>query len=443
MIPIRCMIMYLPLLISLLSCYSDAQQPLSKIPAGPIQPPPANPAQPPQPSPAPLEPSSPLPLSPAPAIPTGSQTTSMTTKIILGQVKMNAALLTCAAIIEPMSCQNPLFFGTGPLAYNELVLMKGNDAKPPTTPPPGGKPAVPPSAQQVNDFRYGWITEQTIIDIKARGFNSIKIKFGFWLVGEYKEFSSPRDFIEQIMRWTDKHDIGVYLTYAAVFGCQNFQPVANCPNNLIEWGVEPNRQKNIDTIVKVWELFKSHPSLMAINPLYEPSLLGANNIMLTSYYTDIMTILQKSNFDRLFVISPLGEKRFDDIEIKTWCESAKKMPNILISMSSYLYWEAAFDSEKKLEDEINRRGDFLSKNKDCNIIVDEWSVALKVQMTQGKLGELAEKQQQAYDKASKGTVYGPFNTTTVPNVPDIFSYTSVVDNGIIKGTPVLSPFVAK
>lgn len=136
------------------------------------------------------------------------------------------------------------------------------------------------------------------------------------------------------------------------------------------------------------------------------------------------------------MISPLVKKRFDENDIKEWCEFVKDKPRVLISESSYFYWEAAFDTEKKVSDEIARRGKVLAANKDCPLIVDEWSMAFKLDLSKTKLQALAKQQQEAYSNALNGTVFGPFKTTTEPSEVDNFSYTSLIEQGILQSTSV-------
>lgn len=130
------------------------------------------------------------------------------------------------------------------------------------------------------------------------------------------------------------------------------------------------------------------------------------------------------------------EKRFDENDIKEWCGFVKDKPRVLISESSYFYWEAAFDTEKKISDEIARRGKILATNKDCSLIVDEWSMGFKLDLSKKKLQALAKQQQEAYSNALNGTVFGPFKTTTNSNEVDNFSYTSLIKQGILQSTSV-------
>lgn len=272
------MIMYLPFFISLLSCYIYAKQDGDEWPTV-------------DPTASTKEPSR----------------NSMAYKIINGEVKMNAVLFTCAAIHEPSSCRMPTVLGQRPLAYNERVFMEKEPGGPPTSAPPM-KGSVPPAeynpTELLDELRDNWITEETFKAIKAQNFNAVKIKFGFWLVEPEENFISPETFMHRIMRWAAVYDLGVYLSFAGVVGCQNFQPVANCPNDAIGWGDGGYLLKNIQTIEIIADRYIAYKSFIGINLLYEPSVLGTTNTMLKSYYTQVIESLQKVKYDRLVMISP-------------------------------------------------------------------------------------------------------------------------------------------
>nr|CCA20681.1 putative exo1 [Albugo laibachii Nc14] len=412
MIPIRRMVLYLPFTIFLFASYIGAElngagQNDVYGGSGPL----ADPAQ-------------------------GQPKDSMAFKIIKGSVPMNAVTFHCVGIFEPSFCKVSSVI-SDELAVNELAFLR----KRPTvyhkedpitrdkTPIPSSEPTD--RRKFITDVRSVWITEETIVAIKKLGFNSMKLSFGYWVVDTKSGFSSPQEFVDNVMKWASLYDLGVFLAFAAAPGCQNLHPITNCESTVPEWQNEFNRKQSIEVIKKVTGVYKKYTSFMAIGLLHEPSTEGINNEILALYYTEAIRALQDLKFGGLVMINPLVEKRFDSADIKFWCGFVAKQPFVWVAISSYLYWDA-LDTEEQLTKEIFRRASFFRDNKACHIFVDEWSVALKPNLSKDKLQALAANQLSAYSEASKGMIYGPFRTTTDKKDTALFSYESAVAQGILR-----------
>nr|CCA25979.1 hypothetical protein ALNC14_121230 [Albugo laibachii Nc14] len=348
-----------------------------------------------------------------------AQKKTMASSIIDGTVKMNAVTVTCGAILESGICRVPDIINDSPPAYNELAFMtKLGRSK-------------DDAIKLVENLRFKWISQETIISIKRLGFNCIKIKFGYWLLDANLDFSSPKKLIHDVMNWATQHDLGVFLSFAAVPGCQNLEPVANCPFTSAYWGNEENVKRSTEFIVKVTKEYKMHTSFMAIGLLYAPSSgAGITNGMLFPYYAATISALRELKFAGLIMIDTLAEKRFDNDDVLAYCKFVAGLPSVWIAMSSYLYWDE-LRTEEQITNKVFDREQFLQINEGCPIFIDEWSMAFKAELTKDQLTKVANKQQLAYDRASKGVIFGPFSTTTVETDVDYFSYTSLVNEQII------------
>nr|CCA17747.1 hypothetical protein ALNC14_038900 [Albugo laibachii Nc14] len=340
--------------------------------------------------------------------------------IIRGVVPMNGVTLPCLAIFEPWICQG--FASTKNLRaetlYNEVTFMASMETS--------------AAIHLLSDLRDKWIAKQTIMDIKKLGLNAVKLKVGYWLVeGSNSKFADAKKYVDNVMRWAEEYNIGVYLSLAAVPGCQNLQPVANCPNDKLDWTLDGNIKRTVEIIKAIATEYKKFKSFLALSLIYEPTERGIDNRKLEYLYNTVIQDLQVQGFDRLIMISPLLERRFNVDDAKFWCEFALARRNVAISISSYLYWDL-LETEEKITTEVKKRGDFLKANLKCPIVVDEWSMATRLDLTPEQRVTLAENQRMAYGAARNGSFYGPFQTSFLQDKYDGFSYKSQVDFKIIK-----------
>ncbi len=115
-----------------------------------------------------------------------------------------------------------------------------------------------------------FITAEDLDWLAAHGINTVRLPIGHWLFGDRKPYFGSIDVLDEVMRQIAERRLGVILDLHTAPGCQNGFDNGGI-EGVMDWHRSAeNIDRTLETIERIAEHFRDHPTLVGIELLNEP-----------------------------------------------------------------------------------------------------------------------------------------------------------------------------
>lgn len=180
-------------------------------------------------------------------------------------------------------------------------------------------------------FRDNFIREDDLKNVALMGANSIRVPFNYRLIETkpFFYFEEGFSYLEKILLWAQKYNLGVILDMHAAPGAQNCDWHSDSRGNALFWEKEQYRKRSCAIWEMIADRFKGMDSLLGYDILNEP-VLGKKSI----------DILKRFYRKAIKQIRAIDKKRLIFLEGDMWAQHIGFLKdlideNICISIHAY------------------------------------------------------------------------------------------------------------
>lgn len=200
-----------------------------------------------------------------------------------------------------------------------------------------------------------WFTEEDFREIRAIGFNSVRLPIGYWNVIEdpYGRYA-PRNLTLslQYIDWTfdvaQKYGLSVLLDLHGMPGSQNGQDHSGCSYSIVgqpQW-TEP---RNVDLSLRAIEAmairYGNRTNLMGFELMNEPSqrMSQTNHSLMRRYYEDAYRVIRRHSPATFVIFNELYEDCYD-----VWDDLMREPEYYNVMADFHLYdWQGPYNDETR------------------------------------------------------------------------------------------------
>ncbi len=219
-------------------------------------------------------------------------------------------------------------------------------------------------------WRLNYVTEQTIIDLKRRGYNSVRVPFHynlFWQNGAVSNAGFV--YIDNLVRWCKAQNVHILLDMHAAPGYQNTgdhsdnsDSNANQPRDSVKfWD-----GNNVSIASKIWahiaNYYKNEPIIWGYDLLNEPVLQAGREYELAASMIAIRNAIRQVDNNHIIVVE--GHWWASQLQFLDWTNPTTQAAtgvrtrwdnNLVLETHHYVFGNAGGIAELYLRDDITNR----------------------------------------------------------------------------------------
>lgn len=174
------------------------------------------------------------------------------------------------------------------------------------------------TAQAVQAHRASFVTEEDFRKIRAHGFNSVRIPFGYWIVtgpANGDAFVGPGlEFLDRALEWCQKHGLQALLDLHGAPGGESGEKP--CGRERKEWEWQQWRLgESIEVLKIISQRYKGHAAVTGISVCNEPSEKVPSDV-LCNFYDEAVRTIRAAGMppDEVSIILPVYRtERLDEV----------------------------------------------------------------------------------------------------------------------------------
>lgn len=200
-----------------------------------------------------------------------------------------------------------------------------------------------------------WITEQDFQEIRAIGFNSVRLPVGYWnLIPDPYGRYAPRNltlslqYIDWAFDAASRHGLSVLLDLHGMPGSQNGQDHSGCSYSIVgqpQWTEPRNVDLSLRAVEAMAARYGSRPNLMGFELMNEPSqrMSQTNHSIMRRYYEDAYRIIRRHSQSAFVVFNELYEDCYD-----VWDDVLREPEYYNVMADFHLYdWQGPYNDETR------------------------------------------------------------------------------------------------
>jgi glucan 1,3-beta-glucosidase len=250
----------------------------------------------------------------------------------------------------------------------------------------------------------------------------VRLPVGYWIFGGYEPFAPTVSYVDKAFAWAQKHGLAVLLDLHAVPGSQNGK-VHSGRIGTVDWPNGNNLEQTMAVLTQLVERYGSHPALLGISLLNEPSPAIPARLLQAFYEQAYASLREHCSPDAWIVFS-------DGFKPRKWRKRlpAQNYPGLYIDTHQYQIY-TWYDKLMSTLLHVWRARILLRRKlariaRSHPLIVGEWSLALPAGRSAS--AEYAQAQLRAFESSSAW-----FYWTYKTEYGSAWSYRDCVARGLI------------
>lgn len=153
--------------------------------------------------------------------------------------------------------------------------------------------------RRIEKHRQTFVTEHDFEWLASHGINLVRIPVGYWLFEKIDGFTPTVQYLDDAMRWAEKHGVKVLIDLHAVRGSQNGQDHSGRVGETQWFKSHKNITQTVRLLEQIAHRYKHSSALWGIELLNEPAVKNIRGYLtLLAYY--------RSSYKKLAKILPVG-----------------------------------------------------------------------------------------------------------------------------------------
>jgi len=200
-----------------------------------------------------------------------------------------------------------------------------------------------------------WITEDDFKEIRAIGFNSVRLPIGYWNVIEdpYGRYA-PRNltlslhYVDWAFDAAHRHGLNVLLDLHGMPGSQNGQDHSGCSYSIVgqpQWTEPRNVDLSLRAIEAMAARYGNRSNLMGFELMNEPSqrMSQTNHSIMRRYYEDAYRVIRRHSQSAFVIFNELYEDCYD-----VWDDMMREPEYYNVMADFHLYdWQGPYNDETR------------------------------------------------------------------------------------------------
>eukprot|EP00929_Paragymnodinium_shiwhaense_P113457 TRINITY_DN81749_c0_g1_i1.p1 TRINITY_DN81749_c0_g1~~TRINITY_DN81749_c0_g1_i1.p1 ORF type:complete len:489 (-),score=80.39 TRINITY_DN81749_c0_g1_i1:304-1770(-) len=263
--------------------------------------------------------------------------------------------------------------------------------------------------------RSAHVTRETIGEIASRGFNAVRVPFGYWIVSgathDDPYLGPDIEKLDDIVEWTEEFGLQVLLDLHGNPGGESEEKP--CGRAKATWKFEDWRlDEAIDVLKQVASRYQDKRHVTGIQVCNEPSRERIDPKKLIRHYVRCVDAVRSAGMpaERVSVVCPLyfqGDKKekFLD-EWMLLCTQSKTLDGAVLDFHLYFFGDWACENRHGSVHEQARKAAEELSTRIPAAVVGEWSAPFYKCGKKARMSEFLQVQQQLYtEHATHGDFY--------------------------------------
>ncbi len=133
---------------------------------------------------------------------------------------------------------------------------------------------MPGAKKRIDAHRHAFVREADFKWLAAHGVNLVRIPVGYWLFENTDGYSASVTYLDDAMRWAEKHGLNVLIDLHGVRGSQNGFDNSGKTGKAAWFSDRSAQNEALELLVRIAERYKDSPALWGIELLNEPLARG-------------------------------------------------------------------------------------------------------------------------------------------------------------------------